>query len=222
MPQLTPLTPRLTAYDKASYALIVSAVPGVLAQELVLTVAQELELYRQAGNFLRAFHELPLKDDDKLTLDEAFAMRFEAWKPRFAPLLKPAKVDWVKGKLTEAMPLLRQLQRVPTHRDYSSRNWLLDLRKGIKLWVIDFEHSRPDLCLNDFVRLWSEVWSQRPDLHEAFFDGCGQDLSADEEELLATCAAIDALITVAWAYEHNDAEFERQARVLLSRLAQDS
>ena len=216
-PYLRPFVPELVAVSKDPNALLLSSVPGVLAQEVELNEAREREVYRQAGTLLRRLHDLPFGDTDALPLADALLKRSEAWLKRSRGLFDARTVDWVAGQLESAVETVRQRgwTRVPCHRDYTARNWLLN---DDKLFVIDFEHARPDLWFLDIERSWSGVWQRRPDLETAFFSGYGRSLSNEERKALKKLSAHTALTTIVWANEHNDREFEQQGREVLERL----
>ena len=218
VPALPSVTPILVgAHLAAPHALLITAVPGTLAENTLLSPAHELELHRQAGRFLRALHDLPHEDIDPVSLVDAFAQRMAAWLPRVRGLVEEGDIDWVISRMQEILPLLGSYSRVPCHRDYTPRNWLVH-QAELQLYVIDFEHARPDLALLDMERLWAGTWPGRPDLKAAFFDGYGRNLTSDEEALLERCAALGALTTIGWAHEHGDVPFEQYGRDLLARL----
>ena len=174
-PQLAS-TPDLIATDRDLNALLLSAVPGELAQEVKLSELEEREVYRRAGAFLRRLHDLPFEDTDTLPLADALLMRSESWLKRAKGLLDDQTIQWASAQLGEAAQIVRERgwTRVPCHRDYTARNWLLD---GDTLHVIDFEHAKPDLFLADFEKLRSLVWLHRSDLQDAFFEGYGRSLT---------------------------------------------
>ena len=217
LPHLPNITPELLADFEDS--LLLSEVPGELVEDRERRNEDVRDLYRQAGAFLRKLHDLPFVDEDEMDLAEAFARRTEAWTGRVGDSLSAEDVTWVKARVSEALPILKTYQRVPCHRDYTARNWLVN--KG-KLHVIDFEHSRPDLWFLDVERLWSDVWHERSDLEEAFWEGYGRGLSDEEAWVLECLAALDALSTVVWAREHGDTAFEARGRARLERLKTSS
>ena len=210
-------TPDLVATHEGPNALLLSAVPGVLAQDAALSDAQGRAAYRRAGAFLRRLHDLPFDDTDALPLADAMTKRGEAWIARATGTLEPPVIDWVWAQLAEAAEVVgeRGWTRVPCHRDYTARNWLVD---SGDFYVIDFEHARPDLWFADIERLWSGVWQRRPDLMAAFFGGYGRTLTPEEEGALRGLAAHAALTTIVWAKEHGDHAFERHGREVLTRL----
>ena len=168
---------------------------------------------------MRALHTLSFEDDDPLGLPEAYAQRGSAWLGRAAGLLEPRLVAWVGEQVEGAVVLLAQLRavRVPCHRDYSPRNWLVNLSGGkVQLSVIDFEHARPDYWLVDVERLYADGWESS--LESAFWQGYGRAPSEVERALLGQRLALSALTTVVWAKEHHDADFELQGRKQLTAL----
>lgn len=208
----------------APRALLLTFEPGDLLQDLEegvasgeLGQAERLAAFQAAGTFLRRLHDLPLGDDDPLPLADAYALRADSWLQRARDVVPEAVRDWVAQQAEEAVPVLRQQVRVPTHRDYTPRNWLLERSTG-RLTIFDFEHSRPDLLVGDFERLWGQWWPRDPAGREAFMDGYGRELSGAEEALLERIAALGGLTTVVWAREHRDREFERQGWEVLARL----
>jgi len=226
LPQLASadaVTPHLLGENEVLRALLVSALPGQSLAQVQLDEAQELEVYRRAGAFLRALHTLfcaeAWADDDPLPLAEAYRRRAGAWLRRARGLLEPALINWVGGQAEAGAELLGRLGavRVPCHRDYTPRNWLVALTGNrVQLGVIDFEHSRPDFWLFDTEKLAASGWREASE--RAFWAGYGRTLTPDERRLLEHHAALTALSTVVWASEHRDADFEAQGRGQLTRL----
>jgi aminoglycoside phosphotransferase len=219
LPRLGGLTPELLGLrDRPPRGLLLGEVPGVPLARVAVPVPAERTLHRLAAEFLRQLHELPIADDDPLPLAEGYAERLRAARERSRGLLPKASIDAVAARMEEALPALAGLRRVPCHRDFTPRNWLVDPGAPDRLAVIDFEHARPDLGLADLERLWSGVWPERPDLEEAFLAGYGRGLGDDERELIERVAALAAMTTVVWAHEHGDREFEAAGRATLVRL----
>ena len=195
---------------------LLSLEPGQPLLNLKVPLKVEQDVHRLAGAFLRELHDLPFTDDDPLPLSDAFSMRLDAWSLRAAGLLPRTIISNAVSAAREVLPQLTHMTRVPCHRDFTPRNWLTDEAGG--LTVIDFEHSRPDLHLIDFERLYTGLWRSRPDLQEAFESGYGTELDAEQRWLLNGLAALGGLSTVAWAREHGDARFEAHGRDVLTWL----
>nr|WP_281377097.1 aminoglycoside phosphotransferase family protein [Deinobacterium chartae] len=214
--QLPPVTPRLLARDPALQAVLLSALPGVPLERLALDSGREQAHYRRAGAFLRALHALPCPTAHTSVCAQVL-QRLEAWEPRARGLLSAAELEFVRVRVRN-LAGLEFPPAVPCHRDYSPRNWLVPPGGAPELWVIDFEHARPELALQDLIRLRSREWVGRPDLEAAFFEGYGRDLSDLERFVMEALEALQALTTVVWAREHADVAFEAFGRAWLERL----
>lgn len=201
--------PRLLGWDGQLRALLLSWEEGALLQRLSLTAADERHSHLRAGSFLRQLHSLPLADEDPLTVLDAYAKRVASWTRRATGIVPAALIAATEAAAMGAAPFLQGLRRVPCHRDYTPRNWLVG--RDRRLTVIDFEHAHPDLYLVDLQRLWVGAWRRRPDLKEAFLEGYGRQLTADEERALRSISALWALSTIVWARQHHDATFEGEA-----------
>lgn len=209
----------LLAESGALRALLLSALPGALLKRTPLPPLQTQDAYRQAGAFLGALHRLPFDDHDPLPLGEAARRRARAWLARAEGIVAPDLCAWVGERAAEMAEVLEGLgaARVPCHRDYTPRNWLVAVSgAGVELSVIDFEHARPDFWLADLEKLYASGWDAA--LEAAFWEGYGRTPTGLERELLARRAALAALATVVWAREHGDAAFEAEGRAQLEGL----
>lgn len=213
---LSPATPRLVAHSVAQQALVLSAVPGRPVSAAGLGRADEPALYRRAGALLRGLHDLPYGDDDPMPLALAFLRRASAWLARCQGLVPTEVLRWAEACSHEAARLIAQerYRRVPCHRDYTPRNWLDD---GKQLYLIDFEHARADLWLNDVERLYGEVLASRPRLAAAFWLGYGRTPSESEQALLKRLGVLAALATIAWAARHGNEALKQQGWRALTR-----
>jgi Ser/Thr protein kinase RdoA (MazF antagonist) len=217
LPYVLKVTPSLLAYDKLQHTMLLSAVPGELVDDLIEQQNihnRELEIYYQAGQFLRSYHGAPYEDTEPPSLEEAFWLRSESWLARAKPYVALRDIEWVREKVREMLPALRVLKRVPCHRDYTGRNWLWH----DKLYVIDFEHSRPDVWLVDLERLMNEVWPTSPELKEAFLSGYGRTLTVDDEALAFGNSALTAITRIVWSLEHDDQDYAEMGRKILEHL----
>lgn len=216
-PQLDEV-PNLMGESELHLALLVSVVPGQNVDDVLLTSDELLETYRQAGAFLRKLHTLPFTDDNPVPLLEDYRQRADMWLARAEGLLEPELIAWVSKQAAEAANLLGDMNpvRVPCHRDYTARNWLVEVTDGLKLSVIDLEHSRPDFWLFDVEKLVTEVGGTG--LEAAFWSGYGTSPTGAERRVLERYSALNALSTVVWAREHGDEAFEADGRRRLEKL----
>ena len=210
--------PNLPGESETHSALLVSAVPGKNVDDVLLTPEETLTTYRQVGTFLQRLHTLPFEGDNPVLLLEDYRQRAKTWLARADGLLEPDLIAWVTERAAEAADLLEQMNpvRVPCHRDYTARNWLVDVTDGLKLSVVDFEHSRPDFWLFDVEKFVTEVGGTR--LEAVFWSGYGKSPTDAEGRVLERYSALNALSTVVWAREHGDEAFEADGRKRLSRL----
>ena len=217
----------LAVHDAHPRALLLSLAAGRLLEDLRPAPALEAEVHERAGRFLRSLHDLELADADPVPLAEAYAMRLDAWNPRGAGIIPDDVTEAVSGAMAAVLPFLADQARVPCHRDFTPRNWLMSTGESAGaqpasghavppehagtavLTIIDFEHAQPDLYLADLQRLWVGVWRHHPGLRDRFLKGYGRQLTSQEEEAMRGLAAFWAYSTVVWAREHDDEEFER-------------
>lgn len=212
---LLEFVPRLVAEKPLGQrAILLTALPGKVLEGQSLKRSQQQALYTQAGALLRKLHDQSFHDQD-IALDLAWQQRFKAWCLRGEAYLAKADIAWLAALLADALPHLRSYKRLPCHRDYSPRNWLVD---GLRLRIIDFEHTRADLFLGDFQRLAAVYWPQAPDLEAAFWQGYGRNLNSEECYLLTVAMALEALTSIVWATEHQDEVFKAQGQKTLERL----
>jgi aminoglycoside phosphotransferase (APT) family kinase protein len=228
LPHLSEETaPLLGAFAAPVRALVLGVVPGRPLAGAVATSDSERAAHERAGRFLRALHDLPETDRDPLPLATAISRRYAAWLARVRPTVDTATHARLAAftALADDPALFAGAPRVPCHRDFTPGNWLVsgaDADERIinldSFFVIDFEHAHLDTPLLDMVKLWTEVWGQRPDLEAAFFAGYGRTLEPHEHRQLSVLAAMHAMATVAWADEHADLQFAAAGRRALRRV----
>lgn len=204
--------------DPGLRALILSEVPGEVAGGLPLDDEQGIEVHRAAGAFLRRLHELPIEDDDPMPLSEAIPLRLALWLERGGD-----RLSFAEGRIARSLvgdgAVFEGDRRVPCHRDYQLRNWILDRRdRPASLGVIDFEHARLDHPLVDWVRVRERALPRYPRWVDAFAEGYGTPLDEALEPRLHALDAVHAIGSVVWGAEHGDVEFERAGHALLERL----
>ena len=195
---LAPWLPRLLAADDALGAIILSFETGdVLPDDTPPALA--VAAHAAAGAALRALHEAPVAafPADPLPLAEALRRRADAASRRGAGLLPATLLD----RLAAAFARTRAFDgvaRAPAHRDFGPWNWLVDPAVP-GLWVVDWEHARPDAPVVDRVRLRLGAWAARPDLEAAFDRGYGRPCTDREEAQFALLAALHVVVTLTWA-----------------------
>lgn len=188
-------------------ALLLSHEAGELADGPSSAGRREADAHRRAGAFLRSLHALEVEASDPLPLGHAYAKRITNWSRRARSSVPSATLADMRAMASEATAFVERHGRVPCHRDFTPRNWLVD-RGASRLVIIDFEHARSDLYLEDLLRLFVGEWRRAPKLAEPFLEGYGRQLTEDEEEALARLGALWSLATIHWAKEHGDAAFE--------------
>jgi Ser/Thr protein kinase RdoA (MazF antagonist) len=215
-PHLSEQTPRLLAASAPARALVLTHVAGDPLASLTLTPAAERTAHWHAGRFLAALHTVREPDDDASPLAAAVAQRHAAALRRVTPHLPPDAHAHLEA-LAAAIPgLFRDAVRVPCHRDFTPRNWLVHGPRVTAIAVLDFEHARRDTPLIDLTKLAADTWPTRPDLEEALLTGYGRDLTARERRQLRVLVAVHAMTTLAWAHAHRDPTFLALGRTALA------
>ena len=161
--------PRLVSSHIEERLLLLTDIGGVCCDWRELSAGQQASLLYQAGEFLRALHDVPFVDDDSIAVGDAVLARARALQQRVGEVdvrsdhLSPDLMTRIVDHIGEVVPLLNQIDRVPCHRDFWRRNWIWTEAKGaepedVHLAVFDFEHARPDFFVFDFMKLWSDCW----------------------------------------------------------------
>jgi|HubBroStandDraft_2_1064218.scaffolds.fasta_scaffold12006_2 hypothetical protein len=206
---LGPSAPKLVATHNPAMIIITTALPGEPCPG-----EGTAAMFRQAGALLRRFHdaELPIE----IPWFRGWLQdRGRYWSSHARTLLSGAEVGVVVSHLAALCegPVLRGS---PCHLDFQPRNWLVGQSGNVSL--IDYEHSRIDLNVRDFVRLRFRVWRARPDLQDAFFEGYGRLLTEDEDELVWHLGALDALTALARGHQTGDEELTAAGLATLRQL----
>ncbi|MET9021717.1 aminoglycoside phosphotransferase family protein [Actinopolymorpha sp. NPDC004070] len=207
VPSLRPHAPDLCSSDDERRMLVLSAVPGEVVPD------HTPEVYRAGGALLRRLH-----DAEEISPDPDYAASKEAeledWLTRSEGLLDPAETAFVRSEI-RCLERLPSPRTVPCHRDYSPRNWLLD---DTNLYVIDFEWARPDAWVADLGKLFFGPWQGRSDLREAFLDGYGHALTADDLGHLLHGHALTVTWQLIWSTRHDNLSFAAGIREVLRGL----
>ena len=211
-PALDGAAPALRACDDAWQLLIMTRLPGRLAEE----TEAELDpaVHKLAGQLIRQLHEAVPPETDR-DVAAAMAGKLELWIGRGSGLLSDAEISFGRQQV-KPLTAVGPVSTLPCHLDNQPRNWLVDDDGRVSL--IDFGMCRRDVWIRDMARLYVQQWAGRPDLRDAFYAGYDRIPAAADLVLLRCYLAYSAISTVVWAREHGDALFEEQGRRTLARL----
>jgi hypothetical protein len=211
-PALGDAAPALRAADDKLRLLIMSRLPGMLAEG----TAAEFDpgVHEQAGRLIRLLHdaEAPRADTG---IGAATVRKLEYWIERGAHLLSPEDIQFAWDQV-RPMATAGPLTIVPTHMDNQPRNWMASDDGSVSL--IDFGGCKRDVWIRDMQRMYFQQWLARPDLRDAFYAGYGRTPGEADLRLLRRYLAYSALSTVVWAHEHNNPGFETHGRRMLCDL----
>nr|WP_206038650.1 phosphotransferase [Rhodococcus sp. 105337] len=195
---------RMIEHDRAANILVTEYLDGTLAAGS--DAEFDADVHHQAGALLRTFHDQAARcDDDAEARATAKAL---AWLDQ-PHRIDPHTVDGLRRILASYGP--RPVKVVPTHGDWSPRNWLVD-RGMVK--VIDFGRFDFRPALSDFCRLAARQWRKNTDLEQAFLDGYGTD--PRDLELWAISTLREAIGTAVWAYQVGDEPFEHEGHRMVA------
>jgi Ser/Thr protein kinase RdoA (MazF antagonist) len=221
VPVLGSNAPRLRAVSDSLATVILSAVPGEPAPwpaadaGMLSEAARRAEVaqHRRAGNLLRRFHQArpPVPWEN---FGAAKVAEFNALAPLTSALLGKRELALARTQ-AEALTGLPCPGRVPCHRDYTPRNWVVS---GTAQYVLDFELARLDVWLADLSRLHLGIWATRPDLQEAFLTGYGRQLSSTDHLILHGCAILTATWLLVKARQIRQRSLEDATHAALLRL----
>ncbi|MFZ1754242.1 MAG: aminoglycoside phosphotransferase family protein, partial [Caldilineaceae bacterium] len=227
-----PNAPRLLAVrDKAPLALVVTALPGQILDEVRLPAIQEQKVWQEAGKALAVLHKSatgaffgPCREDGRpagavVTDAQVYiGAELESWQRRGEAIgcLTPDEMAIVAGA-SSLLPAFAGEKPIPCHRDYGPANWLVT-KEGVWSGVIDFEFAQWDVRMADFTRYPNWEWIDRPDLIEAFHTGYGRAFTPAEESQRLVCHVLYSLAAVVWGQENAYFGFAAKGRRALARL----
>ncbi len=211
-------SPELVASSSELGALILTEAPGEVLDDSEIGLDDRLEMHRIAGWLAAQIHSLDVDASEagppRLYAQKMLGDHIELASSYF----ELETLQWLE-KVAAIDNLFDSLEVVPTHSDYSPRNWLIHRRDGvISLGIIDWERARPGYWLEDAQRMAFDHWSENPQLRTAYFDGYGRVPNPVEERQLKLICLANAIGTVSWATEHGDtafAQFGRRTLMLL-------
>lgn len=212
---LRDITPRLVAHHANSRSLLLTLVPGRDCDGLDSEPDEQSQAHHQAGAALRRLHDCAA-DQHPAPAGPRLAERVRHWAERAdqAGLLSRSEQ---RHLYVAALRLSTSaMEGSLCHLDYQPRNWRL--RDDGTLFILDFEHARPDARVRDFARLEHRHWTHRPHLREAFFTGYGHTPSSTEQQLLHLFGAIEAVTALVRGHETDDPTLSAHGRALFTRL----
>jgi aminoglycoside phosphotransferase (APT) family kinase protein len=224
--------PRLIAVrEEEPHSVLISALPGTVLEETTLADAQQIAVWRAAGQALAGLHNLPhgeffgpVRRDgscagERIRRAEVYMTSLlDHWLERGARIacLAPDELAIVQAA-REDIPAFAGEQPTACHRDYCSNNWLVT-RDGTWSGVIDFEFAYWDVRAADFTRYPNWEWIDHPERIAAFFEGYGRPLNAHEEEQRLVCHVQYALAAVVWGMENEYFGYAAEGRRALAHL----
>lgn len=213
VPAIADRAPRLLGVAEDECVLVMSLLPGRLAQHLQLDTAETV--HRDAGVVLRRFHDAQPAVPHPAWAEDREA-RLREWLAD-APegLLDPNDIAWAFGE-ARALRTLPAPAVVPCHGDWQPRNWLIDADLLVR--TFDFEHARLSWWIHDLQRLVWQEWASVPSLAVAFLEGYGRGLTEDEVCGLWSSTAIGHIIQIVWASRHGDTGYAAKGREHLQEM----
>ncbi len=224
--------PRLLAAHEETLVLLVSELPGTIMEKVQLPTRRERVVWHAAGRALAGLHDFtvgayfgpcgrdgapvgtPMSD-----AREYVSAELERWTESGirAGYLNDEELTIIRTA-QDLVPAFAGERPVPCHRDYCTANWLIT-GDGIWSGVIDFECSYWDVRVADFSRYPDWEWRTRPDLLEAFFEGYGRPLTAEEEQQRLVAHTQYALGAIVWGCGYSFHGFAEEGRQALRHLA---
>lgn len=210
--------PVVVARDDALGAVIMTELPGTMFDEIEMAPEERIEVFRLAGRLAAMVHTLEV-DPHKAGKAQTYSGEMIGAFQKFAaPYLEKETLDWFTHVCGDS-EIFAGLSPLPTHSDYSPRNWVIDRSaNGLRLGLIDWERARPGYWLEDVFRMVADHWRHEPAMRPAFYQGYGRFPSAREEHQLKQIALVNAVGAVPWAAEHGDADFAEFGRRTISWL----
>ncbi len=211
-------TPELVADSPELGALILTEVPGEIMQDAQVSLDDQLRMHRAAGQLASQIHQLDVDAHDVGAPRLYDQETWDRYLELAVPYLDSEIIGWLE-RISAGDHLFKGLSLVPTHSDFSPRNWLIN-RSGanISLGLIDWERARAGYWLEDVQRVAFDHWLKEPRLKTEFFDGYGRSPTAVEEHQLKLISLCNAVGTVSWATEHGDIEFADFGRRIIALL----
>ncbi len=197
-------------------AVILTGLPGVILEETPIESSTRTKLFELAGKFANLLHSSRIDLSSISTSQTYTDENLDRYLLLAEPHIDSATLKWVDSVVRRS-DTWEGLAIVPTHCDFSPRNWLVCEGRAL-LGIIDWERSRPGYYVEDFQRMIQDHWVLEPQLRDAFFTGYGREPSEPEWYQANQVVLINAVGGVTWSISHGDSEFEHRYRVVIERL----
>lgn len=222
----------LALHEDEPPALIISDLPGITLDQATLTPQERRLAWRDAGRALAPLHEYavgecfgPCGRDGVCIGSPMSDAREYIWADLEHNAVRGARAGYldddelaVVRAAQERVEVFAGERPVPCHRDYCPVNWLVST-DGKWSGVIDFEFAHWDVRVADFSRYPDWEWIREPELLDAFLEGYGQPLTAEEEQQCLIARTRYALGAIVWGHEASFHGFVEEGRQALGHLA---
>lgn len=188
---------RLLHADRDARILVTTYIPGTLIDTGPLE--SDPAILRQAGEILAVLHGSDSMIDP--TIEQNLMKAALRWLDR-PNGIEPITADRARAVLSAYQP--GPVTVVPSHGDYSGRNWL-QTRSGIA--VIDFGRFGHRPARQDLLRLFFRRWHDHPADREHFLEGYGSGSAIEGHEWWLDVLR-EAVATAGWAHKVQDRAFE--------------
>lgn len=220
--------PELVAADSPARLIVTRYLPGRLAEGS--RWESDPEVHRRAGALLARVHAAapPVPSD---TYQPAALGKLHRLVERGRTL--EASVDWDEVAARLHRFVACPVDLVPTHGDFQPRNWLVDESRpdsdGVPdTSLIDFGRAELRPWYSDLVRLHHQGFVDHPELVDAVATGLGRTsdggtgtCTGDERPGWELENLLQAVGTVVWATDVDDAAFARQGIRMVERTLAD-
>lgn len=214
-----PGVPRLMAANETAQRLTLERILGRSFESEDGADVDERRMWKLAGEWLRALHQLPVESTTNQSFCASTLVRLKASIDAAAPHLSDAaraQVEILQKALENNE--IEGGARVFCHQVFEPSNWFVQ-RDG-RFFALDFEHARVDFTEYDLVRLIPH-WRKKPAMRQAFLSAYRdprQDLS---DARLRAAQLVSALQTIAWGVVHQQDAYVESGRGLAALAAQD-
>lgn len=188
---------RLLHADRDARILVTTYIPGTLIDAGPLE--SDPAILRQAGEILAVLHGSDSMIDP--TIEQNLMKAALRWLDR-PNGIEPITADRARAVLSAYQP--GPVTVVPSHGDYSGRNWL-QTRSGVA--VIDFGRFGNRPARQDLLRLFFRRWHDHPVEREHFQEGYGSASAIEGHEWWIDVLR-EAVATAGWAHKVQDRTFE--------------